>query len=73
MNDRNEQIDEWVDDWQGRTYLISVEECLRVTGHCHERTGVYRPSVPPMHEEICKHCGHRRWAVPREPFEYVEE
>lgn len=51
---------------------LSTEECLAAGGHCHSRTGMARASSPPQYEEACKHCGHVRWAIPREAFEYRE-
>ena len=52
---------------------ISPEQCVEQGGHCHARTGMSRPSLPPQYEEKCKHCGHVRWAIPREAFEYRED
>jgi hypothetical protein len=52
---------------------MTSDECVAHGGHCHERTGLSRASVPPQYQERCKHCGHKRWAKPREPFEYIDE
>ena len=52
---------------------LTPEECIAAGGHCHSRTGFSRPSMPPQYQEACKHCGHVRWAIPREAFEYRED
>lgn len=52
---------------------LTPEECVAAGGHCHHRTGMSRASLPPQHQEACKHCGHVRWAIPREAFEYRED
>ena len=53
-----------------RTPPSPEEQCVRRGGHCFERTGFVLTSNPPQYPETCKHCGKRRTATPREPFEY---
>lgn len=49
---------------------LTEEECVRLGGHCYERTGAMLTSAIPQYPEICKHCKKGRVAIPREPFEY---
>lgn len=49
---------------------LSEEECLSIGGHCYKRENIVLTSDPPQYPETCRHCGKRRVAIPREPWEY---
>jgi hypothetical protein len=49
--------------------LVTEDECVRLGGHCFERTGVISTN-PPQYPETCKHCRKGRVAIPQEPFIY---
>jgi hypothetical protein len=49
---------------------LSEEECLSIGGHCFKRENIVYSSNPPQYPETCRHCGKRRVAIPRDPFEY---
>jgi hypothetical protein len=48
------------------------QECILRGGHCFERTGLVLMSNPPQYPECCKHCGKKRIATPRDPWEYTD-
>lgn len=52
---------------------MTEEECVAVGGHCFQRAGLVYGTMPPQYPEQCKHCGRRRVAIPREPYEYRDE
>ena len=54
-------------------FHLTEEECLDVGGHCFERLNTVLTSNPPKYPEVCKHCGKRRVAVPREAWEYYDQ
>jgi hypothetical protein len=49
---------------------VTEEECVRMGGHCFERTGICLTSNPPQYPEKCRHCGKGRVAIPQEPWTY---
>lgn len=51
---------------------LTVDECLAAGGHCHVRTGETLLSIPEQYVERCKHCGHRRYAIPQALFRYQD-
>jgi len=49
---------------------VTEEECVRNGGHCFERENIVLTSYPPQYPETCRHCGKKRVAIPRVPWEY---
>lgn len=46
------------------------QQCVLNGGHCFVDGDVMLPSMPPQYPQRCKHCGKKRIATPREPYEY---
>lgn len=49
---------------------MSEDECVKIGGHCFERTGVVYASYPPQYPEKCKHCGKVRVGTPQPSMSY---
>lgn len=43
---------------EGKKYLLTEKECLKIGGHCYAVSPLVMTSDPPIYERICKHCGH---------------
>lgn len=51
---------------------LAPADCERIGGHAFSRTGYVTATQPARYLESCRYCGSTRYAVPRDPFEYVD-
>lgn len=38
-------------------YPLTKKKCLKMGGHCYERTNYTIDTNPPIYHRVCKHCG----------------
>lgn len=47
-------------DMTPKKYSLSKKQCLKIGGHCYERTNFVIDTLSPIYTRICKHCGHKQ-------------